>query len=267
MYTVVYTTNHMLFNNSVERKVKVVDKKKPKIKLVGDKNYYICPNTNYFEAGYSAYDNYDKEITEKVKVRYGKEKVEYIVKDSSGNESIAIRRIIKEDIVPPIITLNGNEEEYIFVGEHYEDKKITAIDNCDGRVDDIKVENHVDYNTPGTYEIKYIAKDKANNKSEIIRKVIVEKRKKTLNEEKTIYLTFDDGPGEYTEEILNILKEEGIKATFFITNNGSDEIVKRQLKEGHTIGIHTASHDYSYVYLNSTNFFNDFNIVNDRYIL
>lgn len=264
LYTISYKTDHILFNNHVERKVKVVDRNKPSIKLVGDKEYYICPNTNYFEVGYSANDDHDKDITDKVKVRYGKDKVEYAVKDSSGNETIEIRKIIKEDIVPPVVTLNGNEEEHVIVGNTYDDLKVGAIDNCDGAIDDIKVEGNVDYHTPGTYEIKYIVKDKAGNKNEIKRKIIVENRKNTLYEDRTIYLTFDDGPGEYTEKILTILKEEGVKATFFITNNGSDEIVKRQLKEGHTIGIHTASHDYSYVYLNSTNFFNDFNIVNDR---
>lgn len=264
IYTISYKADHLLFNNYVERKVKVVDKRKPHINLVGDKNYYICPNTNYFEVGYSAMDDYDKDITEKVKVRYEKGKIEYIVKDSSGNEARTIRKIIKEDVVPPVVTLNGNEEEHVIVGNTYDDLKVSVLDNCDGKIDNIKVENHVDFNTPGTYEIVYIVKDKAGNESSIKRKVIVEQRKNTLYEEKTIYLTFDDGPGEYTEEILAILKEEGVKATFFITNNGSDETVKRQLKEGHTIGIHTASHDYSYVYLNSTNFFNDFNIVNDR---
>lgn len=64
-----------------------------------------------------------------------------------------------------------------------------------------------------------------------------------------------------TKEILDILDEEGIKATFFVTSGG--EYVKRAYNSGHTIALHTSSHKYSYVYSSEENYFNDLNTVSD----
>ena len=80
-----------------------------------------------------------------------------------------------------------------------------------------------------------------------------------------IYLTFDDGPNEGTTNvILDILKEEGVKATFFVTCKGPDELIKREYKEGHTVALHTASHDYATVYASDDAYFNDLKRVQDR---
>ena len=68
-----------------------------------------------------------------------------------------------------------------------------------------------------------------------------------------IYLTFDDGPSDSTERILDILKENESHATFFIVNYSSDRIplLQRMVDEGHTIGIHAYTHEYDICY--STN--------------
>lgn len=61
----------------------------------------------------------------------------------------------------------------------------------------------------------------------------------------TIALTFDDGPGKYTERLLNILKEHGVKATFFIVGNRASyqkDILKRMTDEGHEVGNHSYHH-------------------------
>lgn len=77
------------------------------------------------------------------------------------------------------------------------------------------------------------------------------------NGEKVAYLTFDDGPSsKATTEVLNILKEKGIKATFFVLGDSIDKNpeskkqLKRMAKEGHAIGIHSYSHDYNKLYPN-----------------
>jgi polysaccharide deacetylase family sporulation protein PdaB len=66
------------------------------------------------------------------------------------------------------------------------------------------------------------------------------------NGDKKIALTFDDGPHEkYTAEILDILKEENVPATFFVIGENAKscpELIKRELAEGHEIGNHTYSH-------------------------
>jgi len=69
---------------------------------------------------------------------------------------------------------------------------------------------------------------------------------KVETEEKVVALTFDDGPGIHTDEILSILKKEGIKATFYLTGREIEENMeeaKKIVQAGHEIGNHTYSHE------------------------
>lgn len=78
---------------------------------------------------------------------------------------------------------------------------------------------------------------------------------------KTVYLTFDDGPSSRTAEILDILKKEDVKATFFIIGkegNRQKELLRRIADEGHTLGIHTYSHIYDSIYESVESFLEDF---------
>lgn len=81
---------------------------------------------------------------------------------------------------------------------------------------------------------------------------------KSSDEEKVIYLTFDDGPSNIvTNRILDILKEKEVKATFFVVGNkiqGREEILKRINAEGHSIGLHTYTHKYRKIYSTQENF-------------
>lgn len=64
-----------------------------------------------------------------------------------------------------------------------------------------------------------------------------------------VYLTFDDGPSTYTNEILDILNEYGVKATFFVVGkDGYTEEYQRIVKEGHALGMHSFSHKYREIY-------------------
>ena len=79
---------------------------------------------------------------------------------------------------------------------------------------------------------------------------------------KTIFLTFDDGPSERTSEILEILREKNVKATFFVTGNASQKgqaLMKQIVDEGHTIGIHTYTHEFRQIYASVSAFLDDFN--------
>lgn len=71
-------------------------------------------------------------------------------------------------------------------------------------------------------------------------------------EEKRIYLTFDDGPSTVvTGRILDTLKQENVKATFFVVSDrvhGREKTLRRIVREGHTVGVHSASHEYSAIY-------------------
>lgn len=78
---------------------------------------------------------------------------------------------------------------------------------------------------------------------------------------KTAYLTFDDGPTpNITPQILDILKEKGVRATFFVLGKNAErypELIQRIAAEGHTIANHGFSHDYKYIYKNAKNFMDD----------
>lgn len=79
---------------------------------------------------------------------------------------------------------------------------------------------------------------------------------------KTMYLTFDDGPSkENTDIVLDILKEQNVKATFFLIGENVEkypEVAKRIVAEGHTIGIHCYNHDYDKLYQRVDSYVADF---------
>lgn len=76
-----------------------------------------------------------------------------------------------------------------------------------------------------------------------------------------VYLTFDDGPSENTAEILDLLAQYDVKATFFVvgkTDEESQAMYQRIVEEGHTLGMHSYSHKYSVIYDSLDNFEEDF---------
>ena len=76
-----------------------------------------------------------------------------------------------------------------------------------------------------------------------------------------VYLTFDDGPSSNTGKILDILDDYNVKATFFVngrTDDHSKKMYKRIVDEGHTIGMHSYTHNYSQVYASLSSFKSDF---------
>ena len=82
-----------------------------------------------------------------------------------------------------------------------------------------------------------------------------------------VYLTFDDGPSKYTKDILNYLDAYDIKATFFVVPDGSEQSnarLKAIADAGHTIGIHTASHEYDKIYASVDAYLEDFKLAYDR---
>ena len=81
-----------------------------------------------------------------------------------------------------------------------------------------------------------------------------------------IYLTFDDGPSKNTERILDILKKYQVKATFFVVGKEDDASIllyKRIVNEGHTLGMHSYSHDYNEIYASKENYIADLTRLKD----
>ncbi|NFG39865.1 polysaccharide deacetylase [Clostridium botulinum] len=75
---------------------------------------------------------------------------------------------------------------------------------------------------------------------------------------KVIYLTFDDGPAsKVTKDVLDILKEEKIHATFFLIGDqikGQEDLVKRIYDEGHSLGLHSMTHKKNHLYSSNEHF-------------
>lgn len=100
------------------------------------------------------------------------------------------------------------------------------------------------------------------NYQELYPELYCTRPQKQINPDKTIFLTFDDGPSDRTLEILDILREKGVKATFFVTGNcpaKGKAIMKKIVDEGHAIGVHTYTHAFKKIYASVNAFLDDFN--------
>ena len=76
-----------------------------------------------------------------------------------------------------------------------------------------------------------------------------------------VYLTFNSVPGENTNAILDVLAQYGVKATFFVSGSeeeGADAVYQRIVNEGHTIGMHSYSNQYSLIYSSTDAFKEDY---------
>ena len=260
-YPITYQVTYHGVTTTKTRVVKVVDSVKPKIEFVSEhKNLYICPNTKYLFDDYKATDNYDGDLTKEVEVQQRGSIMRYQVEDSYGNQTVVEKKVFYKDIDGPTLTLDSPTTVVLQKGEEFIDSTYQVKDNCSEDVK-VRVSGDVDTSQVGEYKRIYKAKDESGNTTKVVQKVVVmEPVKKGV-----IYLTFDDGPRSGTTDIiLNVLKEKGVKATFFVTSGGPDDLIKRAYDEGHSIGLHTASHDYSVVYASIDSYFEDLKIVSDR---
>ena len=133
--------------------VEVADKEAPVIELSGDIEMTIEAGTQFEEPGFSADDNYDGDLTEKVKKNNDIDTctkqdvtITYSVKDSSGNEAVANRTVHIVDTTPPQITLTQGSTCYVKCGTEYMEAGYYAEDICDGDITD-KVQVTGDVNT------------------------------------------------------------------------------------------------------------------------
>lgn len=85
--------------------------------------------------------------------------------------------------------------------------------------------------------------------------------------EKTVYLTFDDGPSDrITPKILDILDSENVKATFFIVGQQAERrryLIRREAESGHTVAVHSYTHDYKKIYRSPQSLIEDIDRCND----
>ena len=133
-YEVIYSVVHGKNKKDIVRKVTVVDRVDPVIK--SSDSLSLCPNSNNYDIDYSATDNYDGDITDKVSKDVFDDKLILSVSDSSNNNVSKVIDLKREDVTLPSISLNGDETVYIPVGTDFADPGYSAYDNCDGDITD-----------------------------------------------------------------------------------------------------------------------------------
>lgn len=262
-YEITYKARYLWLSKTVKREVRVVDTTAPVITLKTIPGYMTLPGEEYQEEGYTAVDDYDGDITDKVQVRTEGDVVYYTVTDSSGNQTTMERQIVRTDVTPPTITLAGEASMTIQAGSVYTEPGYSAADNIDGDITDkVEISGSVDIYHADTYILTYTATDSYGNVATAQRTVVVEaiKQPTTVTPDgKVIYLTFDDGPGSHTQRLLNLLEQYNAKATFFVVNTGykMKTLLNAIVDGGHGIAIHSKTHKYEEIYASEEAFFND----------
>ncbi len=186
--------------------------------------------------------------------------VGYIIYQNNVNKTVSVMQLEEspKNDAPPVICLKGEKEITLNEGESYQEQGYSAIDEEEGSiVKKVKIEREeIDKDK---YKLIYTVKDSSGNEAKEERIVKIKRKNKSKGEKNKeekknnkgiIYLTFDDGPSSNTSKILDILKEEGVNATFFLLNYSDEQenLVKREVAEGNAIGIHGYSHDYGKIY-------------------
>lgn len=273
------------------RYVYVVDTQAPVITLKENPDIFTFINEPYAEEGFTAADNYDGDLTDRV-IRWEENGVvTYTVSDSFGNTSTVKRTIRYMDPGLPNLQLEGGQMSFITAGENYVEPGYTAIDTNDGDISsDVVVTGVVDNLNAGVYTLHYTVTNSLGTTANKDRTVYVIPRQDGESDTepdnpgetdtdnpidiptggttivpngKTIYLTFDDGPSKNTERLLDILAKYKVKATFFVMNTSNIPTIARTANEGHTVAIHTYTHRYSQIYANDQAFLDDMKAMQD----
>ena len=258
-----YFCTYLQQNYEDLRIVKVVDRVNPKLELTPSGDFNATPDGVFQEPGFRATDNHDGDITARVVTEIRGDTVYYSVKDESGNEATAERQILYAPS-EPVIKLLGGDEITVEASMSFEDPGFRAYDeNANDVSAFVTVEGEVTPYLAGEYELTYTLETGYGEPLTAVRKVYVtsvDLPASVAPSRKTIYLTFDDGPGPYTEQLLDILKMYKVKATFFVTAQNPEylDLIAREYAEGHTVAVHTYSHDYNYIYSGVEEYVEDF---------
>ncbi len=246
-----YRASYRDHTGTAERMITVYDDIPPVITLKGNADTNLPAGSIYQEEGFTVSDNSGEDLQAFVIRTESPDCIRYEVSDSSGNRASAERHLHYIDTKAPVITLRGSEEVVLPAGSRYEEEGFTAKDDVDGDItaDVIRTEEE--------NGIRYEVSDRAGNRTSVFRSITF--RKPQDPGKKVIYLTFDDGPSPYTQQLLDVLDSLGVKATFFISQINSRDLIRQEYERGHSVGIHSVSHRYDIIYSGDEQFFEDFN--------
>lgn len=250
---------------TVTREIIYDDREAPVITLSGESELTLEKGTEYAEPGFTAADDCDGDMTALVSVEQQEDGFHYSVTDSYGNTASALRRITYVDTLPPELMLTEGNEIWMKAGQEYIEPGFTATDLGDGDMTHaVEISGEVDRYHSGDYTLTYTVTDAAGNAASALRTVHVEPQPQPdviAPGNKVVYLTFDDGPGQYTYELLTILYQYNVKATFFVTGANPEyyDQIGLAYRLGHSIGLHSYSHVYDSIYTSEDAYFEDLN--------
>lgn len=238
----------------------------PYITLYGEKNPTLEKGTDYDATtlGYVAVDNFDGDLTQSVQAVEEDGRVSYTVTDSHGNSTTVYREVTFVDTLAPEITLIGGEDYDHPAHREFVDPGVEVLDLGDGDLSaQVTVTGTVDNRMIGDNVLTYTVTDSAGNVATATRTVHVvpdTDPPEVTAEDKVIYLTFDDGPGPYTEQLLDILDKYDVKVTFFVTDQFDKyiDMIGEEYRRGHKIAIHSLYHDFYDIYSSVDAYFEDF---------
>ncbi|MEG0092693.1 MAG: polysaccharide deacetylase family protein [Erysipelotrichaceae bacterium] len=218
-YKIIYSLKES--NKKVVREIRVVDTIAPNIKLIGDKHQHTFENSKFIDLGVEVKDNYDKNLSKKVITKNmvdlnhkGTYKITYQVSDQSGNTS-SIHRIVSVHSDPTRTKIYYNHDRY------------------DNTLEEWWFNKSEKHNRPlAARNEAYLAENDAFYLGA---------------DEKVIYLTFDEGGNDvtYIHEIADVLNENDVKATFFLTRNyikTESRFMNELVEKKHLIANHTWHH-------------------------
>ncbi len=193
----------------------------------------------------------------------GEHHITILAEDAYGNQAKAeaVLHRIKDTQGPQ---LSGLDDMQIKQGKEADYQQGISVQDDYDPSPQYQYDDHlVDSTKPGIYHVTYTASDRSGNVCTVERKVTVEKD--PAYGSKVVYLTFDDGPSPNTAKVLDVLKKYHAQATFFVTGTslGQNHLIARAFHEGHTIGLHTYTHDYDTVYASEEAYFKDLQQVSE----
>ncbi len=177
--------------------------------------------------------------------RYG---VTYNDRNNKHHEIIAHAAVTDNGVIEEDI----NQNDYDYVDSFNQSEENDSSD----------LHNEIGENESSITDTEVVTEDKLEQAETLPQK---DDENKVFSKKK-VYLTFDDGPSQYTDDILDILSDYNVKATFFVigkTDKYSKKMYRRIVEEGHTLGMHSYSHDYKNIYKSVEDFDKDFTKLSD----
>jgi len=250
VYSVSYNVTDANGNAAAEvtRTVTVVDTTVPVITLLGEDPVTIEVGAVYTDAGATALDNYDGDITSSIvevstvdTAIAGSYTVTYDVADASGNTALTVTRSVNviEDTVAPVITLLGDNPITIEVGDTYTDAGATATDNFDGDLtSSIVTVSTVNTSIVGVYSVTYNVSDTSGNAAaEVTRTVTV------VDTTVPVITLLGDNP--ITIEVGDTYTDAGATATDTYDGDITSSIVTVSTVNTAIVGVYSVTYNVS----------------------